>query len=195
MWRPLAARGPGAGRFVRCLGPLPLCAVLLVQADRNETSDRCLGSAAESTLSGMGRPCRWALVAREGRGSVERVEIFEMRIIPRRFTPVCPSRCSAGGADRGPGAGRFRRALGSLPLCVVLLAHLALAPSPSRPLGAGRRGGELHTQSPRPPTPPPSLLSVLRTGVWVRVRGVIRLRSTPNGLERDQRTKNDFRSS
>ena len=53
----------------------------------------------------------------------------------------------------------------TLPLCVVLLAHLALAPSPSRPLGAGRRGGELHTQPPRPPTPPPSLLSVLRTGV------------------------------
>ena len=54
-WR---GRGPGAGRFVRCLGPLPLCVVLLVQATRNDTSDRCLGPAAESTLSGMGRPCR-----------------------------------------------------------------------------------------------------------------------------------------
>ena len=30
---------------------------------------------------------------------------------------------------------------------------------------------------------------------WIRVRGVIRLRSTPNGLERDQRTKNDLRTS
>ena len=43
-WR---GRGPGAGRFVRCLGPLPLCVVLLVQANRNDASDRCLGPAAE----------------------------------------------------------------------------------------------------------------------------------------------------
>ena len=76
-----AGRGPGAGRFRRGLGSLPLCVALLVQANRNDTSDRGLGSAAESTLSGMGRPCRWALVAREGCGSVERVEIFQMRIV------------------------------------------------------------------------------------------------------------------
>ena len=37
------------------------CVVLLVQANRNHTSDRAMGPAAESTLSGMGRPCRWAL--------------------------------------------------------------------------------------------------------------------------------------
>ena len=45
-------------------------------------------------------------------------------------------------------------------------------------------GGELHTHpTPHPPTPPPSLLSVLRTGVWVRVRGVrFAWRSFPNGL-------------
>ena len=77
-------------------------------------------------------------------------------------------------------------------MCVVLLTQangsdtpgLALAPSPSRPLGAGRRRGELHTHpTPHPPTPPPSLLSVLRTGVWVRVRGVrFAWRSFPNGL-------------
>ena len=54
-------RGTGAGRFVRCLGPLSLCVVLLVQANRNDTSDQALGPAAESTLSGIGRPCRWAL--------------------------------------------------------------------------------------------------------------------------------------
>ena len=43
-WR---GRGPGAGGFVRCLGPLPLCVVLLVQANRNDASDRALGPAAE----------------------------------------------------------------------------------------------------------------------------------------------------
>ena len=32
---------------VRCLGPLLLCVVLLVQANRYDTSDRCLGPAAE----------------------------------------------------------------------------------------------------------------------------------------------------
>ena len=46
-------------------------------------------------------------------------------------------------------------------VCVVLLTQangsdtpgLALAPSPSRPLGAGRRGGELHTHPPPHFTP------------------------------------------
>ena len=46
MWR---GRGPGAGRFVRDLGPLPLCVALLVQANRNHTSHRDLGPTAEST--------------------------------------------------------------------------------------------------------------------------------------------------
>ena len=50
MWRPRADRGPGAGRFVRPMGPLPLCVVLLVQANRNDTSDQAIGPAAESTL-------------------------------------------------------------------------------------------------------------------------------------------------
>ena len=44
--RPADVR-PVDGRPVRCLGSLPLCVVLLVQADRKDTSDRCLGSAAE----------------------------------------------------------------------------------------------------------------------------------------------------
>ena len=39
---------------VRCLGPLLLCVVLRVQANRNEMSDRAMGPAAESTLSGIG---------------------------------------------------------------------------------------------------------------------------------------------
>ena len=51
-WR---ERGPGAGRFVGCLGPVPLCVVLLLQANRNGIFDRDLGPAAEITLSGMGR--------------------------------------------------------------------------------------------------------------------------------------------
>ena len=50
MWHPRAERGPGAGRFVRWLGSLPLCVVFRVQADRKDTSHRALGSAAESTL-------------------------------------------------------------------------------------------------------------------------------------------------
>ena len=40
-------------------------------------------------------------VAREGCGSLELVEIFQMRIILRRFTPVWRSRCGVGVADRG----------------------------------------------------------------------------------------------
>ena len=40
MWRPRADRGPGAGRFVRDLGPLPLSVALLLQANRNHTSHR-----------------------------------------------------------------------------------------------------------------------------------------------------------
>ena len=50
MWHLRAERGPGAGRFVWVLEPLPLCVLLLVQADRKDTSHRALGSAAESTL-------------------------------------------------------------------------------------------------------------------------------------------------
>ncbi len=36
------------------MGPRRLCVVLLVQANRNDTSDRAMGPAAESTLSGIG---------------------------------------------------------------------------------------------------------------------------------------------
>ena len=61
--------------------------------------------------------------AREGGGPLERVEIFQMRWIARRFTPVCRSRCGAGGADRGPGAGRFVRNLAHRPLRVILLVQ------------------------------------------------------------------------
>ena len=50
MWHPRAERGPGAGRFVRALGPFPLCVVSGVRANRNDTSDRALGPAAERTL-------------------------------------------------------------------------------------------------------------------------------------------------
>ena len=52
--------------------------------------------------------------------------------------------------------------------------------------------GKLHAQPPLPPTTPPSLLSVLRTGVWVRVRGVrFAWRSFPNGLYQ-KKAKIDF---
>ena len=118
-----AGRGRAPSGVYVALGTLSVCVVLRVQANRNDTSDRGLGSAAESTLSGMGRPCRWALVARGGCGWVERVEIFQLRYVPRRFTRVGQSRCGAGGAVRGPGAGRFVRCLGSLPLCVVFLVQ------------------------------------------------------------------------
>ena len=37
MWRPRADRGPGAGRFVRGLGPRRLCVVLLMQANGGDT--------------------------------------------------------------------------------------------------------------------------------------------------------------
>ena len=50
MWRPRAARGPGAGRFVRNLAHRPLRVVLLVQANRKDTLARNLAQAAESTL-------------------------------------------------------------------------------------------------------------------------------------------------
>ena len=50
MWHPRAERGPGVGRFVRALGPFPLCVVFRVRANRNDTSDRALGPAAEGTL-------------------------------------------------------------------------------------------------------------------------------------------------
>ena len=36
------------------MGSLLLCVILLVQANRNDTSDRCLGPAAESMPSGIG---------------------------------------------------------------------------------------------------------------------------------------------
>ena len=39
--------------------------------------------------------------AREGRGSLEGVEIFQMRIAAGRFTPVCRSRCGRVGRAAG----------------------------------------------------------------------------------------------
>ena len=73
--------------------------------------------------------------AREGCGSLERGEIFRMRVSPRRFTPVGRSRCGAGGAERGPGAGRFARCLGPPPLCVVSLVQANANDIPDRCLG------------------------------------------------------------
>ena len=70
--------------------------------------------------------------AREGRGSLELVEIFQMRPIARRFTPVCRSRCGAGGAGRArfePGSAR-RFDQGAL--CVVLLVQANRKDIPDR---------------------------------------------------------------
>ena len=39
--------------------------------------------------------------AREGRGSLEGVEIFQMRPIAKRFRPVCRSRCARVGRAAG----------------------------------------------------------------------------------------------
>ena len=43
--------------------------------------------------------------AREGRGSLELVEISQIRYIPRRFTPVCRSRCGTRGRSAAPAPG------------------------------------------------------------------------------------------
>ena len=43
--------------------------------------------------------------AREGRGSLELVEIFQMRNVARRFTPVCRSRCGTRGRTAAPAPG------------------------------------------------------------------------------------------
>ena len=43
--------------------------------------------------------------AREGRGSLELVEIFQMSIVPGRFTPVCRSRCGTRGRSAVPAPG------------------------------------------------------------------------------------------
>ena len=43
--------------------------------------------------------------AREGRGSLELVEIFQMSIVPGRFTPVCRSRCGTRGRSAAPASG------------------------------------------------------------------------------------------
>ena len=100
------------------MGPLPLCVVLLVQANRNDASDRCLGPAAECECAlvcecececGCACYCECECECVSG--------MFQMRWVARRFTPVCRSRCGARGADRGPGAGRFVRCLDQSP-CV-----------------------------------------------------------------------------
>ena len=117
-WR---GRGPGAGRFVRCLGPVPLCVVLLVQANRNDASDRCLGPAAECECAlvcecallcecececGCACYCQCACECEwEGRRSLELVEIFQTSIVFFRFTPVCRSRCGTRGRSAAPAPG------------------------------------------------------------------------------------------
>ena len=73
--------------------------------------------------------------AREGRGSLELVEIFQMRPIARRFTPVCRSRCGAGGAGRARGGTRSARNLGQRALCAVLLVQTNRKDTPGRNLG------------------------------------------------------------
>ena len=158
MWHPGAECGPGAGRFVRWLGSLPLCVVSRVRANKKDTPARNLGQRAlcvvlllervwiregknrfESQQDWQNLPNRDHPVpplpgAREGRGSLELVEIFQMRPIPRRFTPVCRSRCGAGGAERGPGAGVVR-AMGPRRLCVVLLVQANRDDTSDRAMG------------------------------------------------------------
>ena len=143
MWR---GRGPGAGRFVRCLGPLPLCVVLLVQANRNDASDRCLGPAAECECALV---CECALLCEcececgcacycecACECECECVSgMFQMRWVARRFTPVCRSRCGAGGAGRGPCAGWSDRRLGTVPLRVALCVQANRNDIPDRRLG------------------------------------------------------------
>ena len=164
MWR---GRGPGAGRFARCLGPLPLCVVLLVQANRNHTSDRDLGPAAESTLSGMGRPCRcfqmrgWRGTAVPARGGSLVVWDHCLR---REQIHAGLSKLMWRGLGR-PRLGRNRGPQGFGPGCRVRgfgdasqwKRHSRPRPSPLAvpPLGGGTaRGGTARGRAPHPPNPP-----------------------------------------
>ena len=88
-----------------------------------------------------------------------------MRCIPRTVTPICQSRCGEAWAGRGRDGTGSHRGLDPGAVYVVLLTQAnvsdtpGLALSPSRPLGAGRRGGELHTHpTPHPPNPTPLTL-------------------------------------
>ena len=57
--------------------------------------------------------------------------------------------------------------------------HAGLSKSMWRPRGGSGSRRRDNPPPPHPPTPPPSLLSVLRTGVWVRVRGLDSLGEAP----------------
>ena len=74
-------------------------------------------------------------LAREGCGSLELVEIFQMRWVPRRFTPVCRSRCGAAWAGRGRAGTGSDRGLDSGAVYMVLLtqAQESDAPRPTPP--------------------------------------------------------------
>ena len=50
-------------------------------------------------------PADLAKSAKEGRGSLELVEIFQMSKILGRFTPVCRSRCGTRGRSAAPAPG------------------------------------------------------------------------------------------
>ncbi len=116
--RELGGPRVGAGRFAGGLGTLSVYVVLLVQANRSNISEGALGTRAKSPISGSS--CSVLPLAREGRGSLEGVEIFQMRFIAKGFAPVCRSRYGAGAVGRGAGAGGFVRVLVPLRLCVVL---------------------------------------------------------------------------
>ena len=128
MW---GGRGPGAGRFVRGLGPLSLCVGLLVHANRNDTSDRGLGPLVQNPgPRGQQRSARspgWDVfrARRDPSNAVGRAEIHA-GLSKSMWRPR---------ADRGPGAGRFVRGLGPLPLCVVLLAQANVNHTSVRGLG------------------------------------------------------------
>ena len=150
-----ASRGPCARRSDRRLGTAPLRVALCVQANRNDTLTGRLAPAAESTVSGMGCPRRWRPEAREGRGSVELVEIFQMRIVACRFTPVCRNRCGAGGAGRGPGAGWSDRRLGTAPLRAALCVQANRNDTLAGRLGTAAESTVSGTGCPRRWTPEP----------------------------------------
>ena len=86
---------------------------------------------------------------------LEGVEIFQMRSIPRRFTPVRRNRYGVGGAGRGPCAGWSDRRLGAAPLRVVLRVQANRNDILTGRLGTAAESTVSRTGCPRRWTPEP----------------------------------------
>ena len=76
----------GAERYVGTLGTLSVYVALLVQANSSDISEKLWEHG--QNLRYRDHPVLPVPGAREGRGSLEGVEIFQVRSISRRFTLV-----------------------------------------------------------------------------------------------------------